>query len=274
MKTRYDDYSFYKSTSGSIKNLPCMIFQNIVRTLEHQSDRANWHEELELQYIICGEGYALIDGEKYNITSGDIVIANSNSVHYTGTDTKIEYTALIINSDFCKNSEIDYSNLIFKTIIKEDYLIKLFNNVVKIYNDDNQNYVKAKLQASLLHLLIEICENHLSTKINDFKHTDSYKQVKTTICYIRKNYNNKITLELLSSNIYTNKYSLSRKFKAITGQTIVEYINNYRCERAKDFLRNGLSVNETAHICGFNNISFFIKTFKNFTGHLPTYYKN
>ena len=61
MKPRYDSANYYQSVFKVNSDLPCYIFANQYRNPENQSRSANWHEELELQYIIEGEGYLLID---------------------------------------------------------------------------------------------------------------------------------------------------------------------------------------------------------------------
>ena len=100
-----------------------------------------------------------------------------------------------------------------------------------------------------------------------------FKEVKDTILYIQSNYDKKITLAELSKETYIDKYTLSKKFKEFTGITIVNYINNYRSKMALSMIQNGEQINNTAILCGFNNISFFTKTFKKHTGNLPSFYK-
>ena len=61
----------------------------------------------------------------------------------------------------------------------------------------------------------------------------------------------------------------------MTTKTPVEYIVLYRIERAARKLRNSqLSVTEIAFSCGFNDLSYFIKTFKNIKGVTPTKFRN
>ena len=80
-------------------------------------------------------------------------------------------------------------------------------------------------------------------------------------------------MDELSKVTYIDKYTLSKKFKEFTGITIVDYINNYRSKIALSMIQNGEQIGDAARLCGFNNISFFTKTFKKYTGNLPSYYK-
>ena len=144
---------------------------------------------------------------------------------------------------------------------------------VETYKNPNDICYKAKLQYLILKILIEIRTYHtkcISVSKYDIKY---FKEVKDTIVYIQNNFNKKITLEELSKVMYVDKYTLSKKFKEFTGITIVNYINNYRCKMALLMIQNGEQIGSAARICGFNNISFFTKTFKKYTGNLPLFYK-
>ena len=101
----------------------------------------------------------------------------------------------------------------------------------------------------------------------------SFDAVKCTIKFIRTNYERKISLDEVAKNAFMDKYTLSREFKKVTGQTIVQYINSYRCKKAAEYIISGCSVSESARICGFTNMSFFTKTFKLCMGKMPSKYK-
>lgn len=101
----------------------------------------------------------------------------------------------------------------------------------------------------------------------------TYRSVTAAIIYIRKHYDEHLTLDGISKSIFVNKYTLTRIFKEMTGQTVVEYINEYRCKQAARLIRDGCRINESARLCGFSNMSFFTKTFKRYIGKLPSEYK-
>ena len=273
MESRYEKFKSYAHAYKMDIALPCAIFRNQIRNKVNRSVKANWHKELEIQYFIRGEGYVLIDGERIEVTAGDLVIANTECLHYTGSDTEIEYSAMVIDSDFCLYADIDYTAVTFQPKIRSERLEALFSDVVAVYGENARICKKARVQAALLRLLIELREYYVYQDENHKKFSSSYQQVKNVIQYIRENFSEKLSLELLAQHALVDKYSLSRNFKAITGQTVVEYINHYRCDRAKELIRGGMTISEAAASCGFNNMSFFTKTFKSFTGKLPSEYK-
>lgn len=250
---------------------PCFFNANIHRTLKNCSNNTNWHNNIELQYCSSGQGYVLIDSEKIEFNKGDIVVVNSKSIHYTGTMDEIKYHCLIISAQLCELAAIDYEQLYFEPIITNPIIAETIKKINKVYFSDDECRI-AKLQMLLLKILIELKTNH--TIPNKFIDKSSKNHIVIdTIKFIKKNYMNKITLDILAKNVFTDKYSLSKKFKSTTGFTIVQYINSYRCEKVISLMRKGVSINEAAIKCGFNNMSFFTRTFKEFTGELPSKYR-
>ena len=264
---RFEDYSQIK------EHIPCVVNYDIIRTKNKLSDTANWHHNLEIQLCCEGSGFVILDGVRTEIGVGDIVAVNCNTIHFTGTDDYIKYHCIIIDTDFCISSGIDCSDIQFENVFKNPVIMNSIIQTVETYQNPDDVCYKAKLKYLILKILIEIRTYHtksISVSKYDIKY---FKEVKDTIVYIQNNFNKKITLEELSRKMYIDKYSLSKKFKEFTGITVVTYINNYRSKQALLMIQKGEQIGDTARICGFNNISFFTKTFKKHTGNLPSFYK-
>jgi AraC-like DNA-binding protein len=86
--------------------------------------------------------------------------------------------------------------------------------------------------------------------------------VKSIIDYLNDNFTFAVSLEQLSEEFHLNKYYLCQLFKKTTGTTINRYIVARRLARAKILLQQGYSVTETSEMCGFQNYTHFIRTFK------------
>lgn len=262
LKTRYEEYK------NSVHDLP-FVLSCITRTPNNLSKETNWHENLEIQLCTKGEGTVTVDGKKYNFVKGDIIVVNSNTIHYTGTDNFIEYTCLIIDSQFCKDVDIDHTSLTFEEHFQSGGLSMLIYQLERLYECPEDPCRIAKLCIAVLEILIELKQKHL-TEAKPKTANQSFEVVKECIRYIRKNYNQKIYIDDLADFVLTDKYKLSRSFKLLTNQTIIEYINCYRCLKVTELINDGLSVSESAMSCGFNNMSFFTRTFKRYMGTLPS----
>lgn len=99
--------------------------------------------------------------------------------------------------------------------------------------------------------------------------------VKKAQEYIEKNYQEKITVDELASMFAISRRNLERRFRKVTYNSVVEYIQRVRIEAAKMSLeRNRENVNEAMYKVGYNDTKAFRTTFKKITGLSPLEYKN
>jgi signal transduction histidine kinase/DNA-binding response OmpR family regulator len=75
--------------------------------------------------------------------------------------------------------------------------------------------------------------------------------------------------ELLMSRAHVH-----RKLKALTGQSATEFIRSIRLKRAAQMIRQRTgNISEIAYQTGFNNLSYFTRTFKEYFNCLPSEYQ-
>lgn len=92
------------------------------------------------------------------------------------------------------------------------------------------------------------------------------KEISRVIEYIHAHYAENLSLTLLADSIGLSPNYLSNLFKAETGETLTQYINKVRIEKAKYLMKNtSLRVYEIAHTVGFNNPTYFSNMFKKIT---------
>ena len=101
---------------------------------------------------------------------------------------------------------------------------------------------------------------------------DVIKQVQD---YIEKNYEDKLSVDDLAMKFGLSRRNLERRFRKVTYNSIVEYLQRVRIEAAKQTLeRNRENVNEAMYKAGYNDIKAFRTTFKKLTGLSPLEYRN
>ena len=99
--------------------------------------------------------------------------------------------------------------------------------------------------------------------------------VKKAQEYIEKNYQEKITVDELASMFAISRRNLERRFRKVTYNSVVEYIQRVRVEAAKMNLeRTRENVNDAMYKVGYNDTKAFRTTFKKITGLSPLEYKN
>ena len=91
--------------------------------------------------------------------------------------------------------------------------------------------------------------------------------------YIDTNFSEKLNLKLFSRIRFVSKYHLLRLFKRYYGQTPNQYLIDKRIEKAKEFIKKGLSISDTCYEVGFESLSSFSALFKRKTGFSPSEYR-
>ena len=94
------------------------------------------------------------------------------------------------------------------------------------------------------------------------------------LSFIKENYGNHISLDDIADSAHVSRSECIRCFKKNVGETPVRYLTDFRIESAANMLiMTEEPVNEIATICGFDDMSYFSKTFKNKKGVSPSQYR-
>ncbi len=102
-------------------------------------------------------------------------------------------------------------------------------------------------------------------------HNETVEQI---CAYLAANYRQKFSLTEVAAKFYLSPYYLSRLFRRVTGQSIVDYINNRRIEAAQKLLENtDLSISAVAEQTGFASAAHFRRVFREVMGTGPLQYR-
>ena len=100
----------------------------------------------------------------------------------------------------------------------------------------------------------------------------SNEHVKTALIYLRQHLQEPLSLDKLAEAVGISKFHLSHLFKLYTGKTVIQTMNLLRCTEAQRMIEDGISVSAAAFSSGFENLSYFTRTFKKYMGTLPSKY--
>ena len=139
-------------------------------------------------------------------------------------------------------------------------LVSLFTSAEGSYRAQSS----AILKQILLKLIETVDENALPARM-----------VEALDNYIRDNAGDDISNTEIGAIFGYHPFYVSKVLKDRKGTTLRQYIIAYRLKLAKKLLdESAKSVNEVAEECGFNDPSYFTKTFKNAFGMTPKEYRN
>ncbi|UOK61253.1 AraC family transcriptional regulator [Paenibacillus sp. OVF10] len=91
---------------------------------------------------------------------------------------------------------------------------------------------------------------------------------------IDQNYNQPITINSLSDQVYLSPNYLRSIFKDKTGMTIHDYLTRIRLDKARELLADGsLKIHDIAQTVGYESTSYFISLFLKTQGVTPNEYR-
>ncbi|TCR13082.1 two component regulator with propeller domain [Sphingobacterium sp. JUb78] len=122
--------------------------------------------------------------------------------------------------------------------------------------------------------LQEFFFNAITLQSNTLKITDKDKDfIEKCIRIIEENLLEDLNVTSLSAKIGMSHSNLYKKIKAISGQTINEFIRSVRLKKAAEILINtDAKINEAADMAGFYDIKYFREQFKKLFGSNPSDY--
>lgn len=118
-------------------------------------------------------------------------------------------------------------------------------------------------------------ESQLSFTIFQGQKEHDDESVKKAQEFIEKNFQEKITVEQLTSMLAVGRRNFERRFKKATCNTVTEYIQRVKIEAAKLSLESSReNVNDAMYKVGYTDPKAFRGTFKRITGLSPAEYRN
>ena len=156
----------------------------------------------------------------------------------------------------------------------ESELSKNLAELFKTVKSKTEGYAYTTI--SLLFKLLCYIDLHKLYERNEHYMKESGKLIwlKCVMNLIKQKYGEQISLaQMADSAGFSPKY-FCRVFHEITHYTPMEYLNQYRINRAAEMLLStDESIEDIAYDCGVNDISYFIKLFKRYKNKTPLKYR-
>ena len=234
---------------------------------------AHWHQSLELIYLIDGQIDVITNYVRVHATPGELAVVNSSHIHELIFNKPSSFYLIIVNIDFLKNFGIRIDEIEFDRLVRSERIAALCCRIRETCTEKADGY-ELVAKADILALAAELFVNYSKKRSEFHEHEDTEKLniVKAIIQYLQLNYTKKLTLEEISDAVGYNKFYVSHVFKTIVGFTVMTYLNKLRVSYAKELMKNKKhTVGEACRACGFDNLSYFTRTYKKHMGVSPSH---
>ena len=246
----------------------------------------HWHKEMELIRILEGSITISLDSVFLTAHTGDLILIEEGVIH-GGTPEHCVYecavfdAGLLSHTDACKR----YVRLMTRHQIQlyhyfqadEPRFAPLLAAAERLFpaiaypHAGSELLTLGALYEFFGHLFEGEC--YVESPVESVSLRRKMDVLKPVLEYIDTHYASPISLADLSRLAGMSPKYFCRFFKAALHRTPMDYLNYYRIEQACRILTTTeLPVTEAAYRCGFNDSSYFVKTFRKYMGITPRAY--
>lgn len=281
----------YKSADYLSEGISFTAYRDLVVNTESLVHK---HDFIELIYVLSGSASHFIDGTEYKVTKGDLLLIDTDQVHYFRTESSVlqanmillpdflsknlrsDHTALDVFAYFLYNSEYEADDM-FRTplihfrgndLIAADSIVNTMCD--EIVNKEN-NY--AEIVSNYLNILFYMIIRNVEDSSTHIMH-DIRSIIPGIIEYIESNSSEQITLNEIAKKYYYSPSYFSRAFKKNFGVTFSAYLQNVRIQNVIRLMQDSdLSIEEISEKIGYHDKRELYRSFKKVTGTTPSSYR-
>lgn len=247
----------------------------------------HYHPEIELVFVNGGSGKRQIGSHVSYYNDGDLILIGSHLPHCGLTDdstgntneTVIQMKPDFLGEQFLGLPEMQHINALFSEARAG---IAFGSETMKKVAPQIESMESQDQFERLLTMLSVLKELHsakdarilnaegfsLETQVQD------NDRINTVFNFVKDNFQKPITLEEIADKVSMTVPSFCRYFKKVTNKTFTRFVNEYRVVHASKLLaEKPIGITEICFESGFNNFSYFNKTFKELTGKSASEYR-
>jgi len=229
-------------------------------------------DDFYLQYVVNGILETHIDGKKYDMQPGDVVLYAPKTEYYYTTKTPNELVYYWVH--FTGSGALPLTQrcgLNNKTVMHpgmDDALISGFHAVFNDYVEHDFLFVDAGA-AHLMDVLIRI-----GRLIAPEGTAGNRAQIAESLRYIHSNFNREISTSQLSEMEHLSPSHYRTVFRKCTGVSPLEYIIRLRINHACELLsQQNMAVRQVAEMVGYRDPLYFSRIFRERIGVMPSGYR-
>ena len=264
-----------QSVNYKIENLDKKVYVSRKRIANKRTVcKVHCHdEEYELYYMLDGGTTYFIEEEIFRINKGDFVLIPKGVWHSTDNQHYSHNERILVS--FGEELFSERTHLVLEALSDLRVICVPDTKLPDMEAEYQQKKKGRKLMLDLyVQELLMLLYRYRCDRKTVVHETD--KVVYAVSEYISQHYDQEITLKSLSKSFAISEGYLSRRFKAVSGLGVNQYITYVRISHAEKLLKeSNMSVTEIAEKCGFCGSTYFSSVFRKVKGMPPlTYRKN
>ena len=266
--------------------------KNCIGTGKSYGERlVKWYE---MEYMLWGDGYVIVDGVRHKVTQGDLFFKQPGMLNEGIGSYHCYYLTFDLyydpekHNNYYQTNENQLENYIKTAPRLEEFPVVLnlkrhgrmeaiFTEIYREYikNSPNSQFIMKSYVMEALRLAAEAAQSLNYLKSSSQSVLNNFPIVQELKSYILEHITQNFSLAQLAARAGLSKNFLCRIFTEISGETLIQFINRNKINHSKMLLiETRLTVTETAYASGFENASYYYTLFKRLEGVTPLEYRN
>ena len=252
----------------------------------------HWHEELEAAVITEGSAVVAIGNEKYTLHAGEGFFANSGVLHscWNAGTGACRFHSLVFHPRLVGGS--------LDSVFYQRYMRPLLDHpaMENVRLSPSVPWQKTVLEAleaawaqcafepegyefrvreALSTMVFQLCRNMPGALYRADSHSlREAERIKAMLSFIHENYGQELSTRRIAASAMVSESECLRCFRSTIGTTPIQYVKRYRIQQAANLLAaTGDKISDIAVVCGFQDMSYFTKSFREIKGCVPTEYR-
>lgn len=253
----------------------------------------HWHEELEVVVVAKGCCTVATDSNKFYVREGEGFFINSGVLHgcWDAEDSGCRFHSLVFHPRLVGGS--------LDSVIYQEYVLPLVRNrnLESLHLTPEQSWQAKALEAieeawqagaaetygyeirmrsALSEMVLQLQDNHPGADVlPGAKAVRDAQRIKSMLHYIHNHWREPLDTKAIAESAAISESECLRCFRATIGTAPIRYLRQYRIEKAARMLEEtAVPVSSVAENCGFQDVSYFTKTFREMKGCTPSAYRH
>ena len=215
--------------------------------------------------ILGGSAQYRMNKNTFTVQKGDILFFRRGT-HYTAQVTSKEPWEHIVVAFRIDGDIGDFPTEGATRVSHSNRFAELFGQAYSVWSGCGFGY-KLQTKAIIHQILFSLMQENVSHMVD---RNTALQALKAATDYMEQNYREKITVEELAVRSGYSASHFARIFTKVYATSPIQYLNQIRIMHAKNLLRTGqYTMAQIAQECGFSNVYYFSRCFKQITGTPP-----
>lgn len=234
----------------------------------------HWHDYLELELVIGGRGYQVLNGQRIWLSAGCLSVIRLTDFHLVVPEKELQLLNLMIDDCILPREILDRlvseHTMFYRLDRKESGILE---QILRLCMEESGlpepdlEYLKHLLSCVFLRILkSDKTESRAVSSEND--------PIQAVISYLHMHFRENPRLQEAASIAHYNPSHFSTTFHQKMGMPYCDYLNLIKISYAKELLLStGLNIADICFECGFMSHSNFLRLFRKETGCSPMQFR-